>query len=194
MSWFINGLRLYHPCAAKTYTSSKSYRTTSWTSNRILTLVRFNHSEKTTFAKVCGITQKNSVVSSITRGLLTVINTIRKRRHVRATGKQRQAKILRTLHTGPKMNKVVKSEIIFTYSEMWEQNRRLTTCTQELTNSRWISHHFYLNKASIGSLLLCYCIMRGLTLKILLRLQLWTDRKVFLGSYQSSPCGWSVPA
>jgi len=63
MSCIINGLRLYQPCAAKTYTSSKSYRTTSWTSNRILTLVRFNHSQKTTFAKVCGITKKTHPVN-----------------------------------------------------------------------------------------------------------------------------------
>jgi len=54
---------------------------------------------------------------SITRGLVTTINTIREKRNARATGKQRHATILRTLHTGPKMIKAVKSEIILTYLE-----------------------------------------------------------------------------
>jgi len=34
---------------------------------------------------------------SITRGLVTTVNTIREKRHARATGKQRRATILRTL-------------------------------------------------------------------------------------------------
>jgi len=58
MSCIINSLMLHQPCAAKTYTSSKNWRTTSQSSIRILALQRSNHSEKTTFAKVCGITQK----------------------------------------------------------------------------------------------------------------------------------------
>jgi len=53
----------------------------------------------------------------MTRGLVTAVNTIREKRNARATGKKKHATILRTLHTGPKMIKAVKSEIILTYLE-----------------------------------------------------------------------------
>ena len=77
---------------------------------------------------------------SITRGLVTAINTIREKRNARVAGKQRHLTILRTLHTGPKMIRAVKSEIILTYLETWEQN---TNHLYTRNNQCGISHHLH---------------------------------------------------
>jgi len=97
MPYFINSLMLYQPCAAKTYTSSKLMDHLS-VLIRIMThsLQPSNDSEKQQSPRYAELRKTRG--PSITRGLVSTINTIREKRLARTIGKQRHATILRTLH------------------------------------------------------------------------------------------------
>jgi len=88
---------LYQPCAAKTYTSTKNLWTTSrssfvyWHTSTFQPLGKKQQSPR--YAELC-----KKPGPSITRGLVSTINTIRVKRRAKTTGKQRRATILRTLH------------------------------------------------------------------------------------------------
>ena len=97
MSYIINSLMLYQPCAARTYMSSKNEWTTSrssfvyWhTSNVPATRKKQQSPRYAELRKKCG--------PSIIWGLVSTINTLGKNVASRTTGKQRRATILRTLH------------------------------------------------------------------------------------------------
>ena len=97
MSYIINSLVLYQPCDAKTYTSSKTNGPSLGPHSYTDTLSNVPTTRKKQHSRQGMRNCSKKRGPSITRGLVSTINTIRRKRRARTIGKRKHATILRTL-------------------------------------------------------------------------------------------------